>query len=89
MKLHTIRAILAIALLQLASCAGINVFGRKVEIVSNRNADGTFKPVSQVTNSAGESPDSSATLYHYPSGGIGVSAWYNGPLAGMEPKLTR
>lgn len=71
----------------MTSCQGINIFGHKVEVVSNRNPDGTFKPISQVTNSAGESPDSSATLYHYPSGNMGVSAWYSGTMAGKKPQL--
>ena len=78
--------ILLLVVLLLTSC---NIAGRKIEIVNNRNADGTFKPVSQVTNSAGESPDSSATLYHYSSGTIGVSAWYSGKLAGTKPNLKR
>lgn len=88
MKSYSILYLLS-AIFLLSSCQGVNIFGHKVEAVSNRNADGTFKPLSQVTDAAGESPDSSATIYHYPSGTIGVSAWYSGKLAGQSPKLTR
>jgi hypothetical protein len=85
------QVILMLALLCLVSCegTGFNVFGKRVEIVSNRNADGTFKPINEVTNSAGESPDTTATLYHYPSGDLGVTGWYGGPLKGKAPKLNR
>ena len=72
----------------MSSCAGgFNILGHQVELVQNRNADGTYKPVNQVTNASGESPDAGAMLYHYTSGGLGVSAWQGGTLQGMRPNL--
>ncbi len=84
---HIITSI--IIALCLSSCHGINVLGHQVELVNNRAPDGTFLPTNQVVNSAGESPDSSATLYHYPSGGLGVSAWYGGLLTGRHPQVKK
>ncbi len=78
-----------IVILCLSSCAGgFNILGHQVEVVNNRNADGTFKPANDAVNAAGEHPDSWAMLYHYPSGNLGVSA-YSGQLGGAFPKLTR
>ena len=88
MKPRTLFILAALAILTLPSCAQIQgLLGDKVEIVNNRNTDGTFKPVREVTNSAGESPDASATVYHYPSGKLGVSGWYGGNALGA-PQLS-
>lgn len=86
-------AFLCLLAILLSSCDSLPVLGTKVEIVQNRNPDGTFRAVSEVRNAAGESPDGSATLYHYPSGDLGVTAWYSGSaggaLNGVAPKLLR
>ena len=81
--------LLALVPLLFASCAGsgFDIFGVNVELVNNRNPNGTFKAVNEVTNTAGETPDSSATVYHYPSGSLGVSAYAGGLLNGKTPKL--
>ena len=79
--------ILILATLMLASCAGsIDIFGHKVEVVQNRNPDGTFRlPL----NAAGETADANATVYHFPSGSYGVSLWNGGGLSGTSPKLSQ
>jgi hypothetical protein len=83
--------VLVVIVLPFASCnGGVDIFGTKVEVVQSRNPDGTIKAVNEVKNAAGESPDAHANIYHYPSGGIGVSIWYGDtPLAGSAPKLKR
>lgn len=63
------------------------IAGRKVEVVNPRKADGTYKPTKEVLNAAGESPDAYGTIYHYPSGDIGVSAWYGGLVTKKAPNL--
>jgi hypothetical protein len=82
---HIITSI--IIALCLSSCNGINVLGHKVELVNNRAPDGTYLPDNQVVNSDGEHPDSSAKLYHYPSGNLGVSVYYGGVLTGARPAI--
>ena len=86
---HCILLLLVLPLLSSCSGTGINLFGKNVEIVNNRNPDGTFKAVGEIRNSAGESPDSYATVYHFPSGDLGVSVWASGPMQGMKPQLKR
>ena len=81
--------ILILATLMLASCAGsIDILGKNVAIVNDRNPDGTFKAVSQVTHpTTGESPIGAARLYAYPGGDVAVSLYGSGPLSGTAAKL--
>lgn len=56
-----------------------------IELVNNRQPGGQFiLPV----NKAGETADASASLYKFPSGGLGVSLW-TGDGAGTVPKLSK
>ena len=81
--------LLILSCLFMSSCAGgLNILGTQVELVNNRNPDGTFRPANQVPNAAGEIPDSFASLYHYPSGNLGVSG-YAGALQGRFPSLSK
>ena len=81
--------LLILSCLFMSACNGIpNPFGGTIEIVNNRAPNGTFLPANQVPNAAGEIPDSFASLYHYPSGNLGVSA-YAGALNGRFPALSK
>jgi hypothetical protein len=70
-----------IAILFLSSC---NILGKKVELVDDRNADGTYKATKDVLlPSTGESPIASGRIYYYSSGNVGVS----GSLRNMNGQL--
>lgn len=90
MKTKLILAFAALAaLFVLPSCAQMgDLFGGTVEIVQNRNADGTFKPDNEVQNSAGEFADGAFTAYHFPGNKYGVTAWRSRVLTGA-PKLSK
>ena len=81
-------ALLLIPIIILSSCNGtLDIFGKKVALVNNRDANGKFiVPTSPVD---GQTADSSATLYHFPGGDYGVSLWSGGSVNGAVPQLRK
>jgi hypothetical protein len=84
--------VLVVIVLPFASCVngGVDIFGTKIEVVNSRNQDGTIKAYKTILNSSGEAPNAHALILHYPSGNLGVSAWFgNEAMANQAPKLKR
>ena len=80
-----------LAILCLASCAGqgINVFGKTVTVVNDRNADGSIRPVKEVLDPVdGQVPIGAGRIYVYPDGDVAVSGDLTNPLTG-QPLLLK
>ncbi len=78
---------ITIASLSLASCQFLQNVEKKVEVVNDRNADGTYKATADVVNAAGEHAVAKGSLYVFPSGSFAVSATGTGSFDGN--KITR